>query len=186
MATKEATSVGKVLGLLFTSVVAPILVHVALQDMKVEADDERRSETVAAKRQEPGKRGAPSTPVACRASSPSQESSDASRSNPPPPEMRHVTTEGIGKTPEEGLRQAVRLAMTNAVSAELAGSGWTYRTTAIADLLMQEASSLIRIVQHLGTRKEWRLRGNLYHVQLALELNRSALLARLHAVLHHD
>jgi hypothetical protein len=171
MIVKEVCGLAKVLGVVFTSVVAPVLVHIAVHDLQHESDESSRTKPVSAKGKE--------DPAVRQIRGPIE----AAPSISPPAQITQVIVEGVGPTPTESLQKALRAALENAVAAE--PGGWAVvKSPVLLERLMRE-SGLYRCWKQLSITKEWRLRGSLYHLQVAVELDRTVLVAQLQNALQH-
>lgn len=148
MTAKTARYSGKIFAALFTSVVAPLLVHF-VQEIPVE---EIRSVV---------------TPLEPRAGAAPQAT-----------EVVHVIACGAGRTPEMSLRDALHTALRQAVAARIGSrNDWAF-----ADRIERDADDLILRWRELATRKEWNVKGLVYHKEVAVEVNGRALADRLTAL----
>ena len=172
MARKTSGGFGKVVAVVFTSVVAPVLVHVAVRDSN--GDEAPPSRSAAARVSEDPSAG-PRPPVV-----PTGFASQSPASAPPVVTLQ-VIVQGAGKTPEEALRQALHTALDRAAAALVDAESWASNGAALRASLARDGGDLIRGWRDLGGRKEWKLRGTVYHREVAVDVNREALLTRLRA-----
>jgi hypothetical protein len=163
MAAKVGGYMGKLLAVVFTSVVAPVLVDVAVHDLHGEPDR-------------------PTAPAAPSAVWQAPQAVSPADTAARPDEVACVVAQGVGPTPEEALRNALRAALWRAVAARVDAETWNRNGQALFENLWRDSRELILSWKELAARKEWRLRGNLHHEELAVTLNCRLLTDRLRAV----
>jgi hypothetical protein len=163
---KLANSFGKLVAVLFTSVVAPILVNVVVKDLNGE-EVTPRAETAAV--ENVVVRPAPLPAV-----------------TEPAPASLQVIVEGVGKNPDDAFRDALRTALSRASAAQVDAARWTRFGPALVEDVVRDRDRLVVAWRELSATKEWRLRGTLHHREIAVELNREALAERLQAALRRD
>src|SRR5579871_818100 len=110
MAAKSTGYCGKILAALFTSVLAPLLVHLVEQDQPFELIGSNLVKPAPS----PGE-------GADRSSAPSRSLPDArspsAAAMPPGAKVVHVIARGVGRTPEASLQDALRTGLCQAGSA---------------------------------------------------------------------
>jgi hypothetical protein len=182
MAAKEAGYGVRVCAILFTSVVAPLVVNVVSQEIKDE--------------------GAAPVRVGQPASPPGESSRlgyHAEGANPPaqpwqPPQpvpvisaslspaaVTQVVARGVGRTPEDALRDALRAALCQAVAAQVDAGTWARDGQALCACVCREGGGLVLGFRDLGAGREWKLTGRWHHREVAVAVDVQAVNARLHA-----
>ncbi len=147
----------KIAAVVFTSVVAPVLVDVAIREEKA---------ALEAKGHTPAQREEPIRPQPIAMA-------------PPPVEVTEVIAHGCGATPEEALQDALRTALCRAIVAQVDADTWARRGPALFEGVARHGGEVIRSWKDLGAAKQWRLRGPLHHRDVAVEVNHQALVAHL-------
>jgi hypothetical protein len=172
MADKVAGYCGKIFAAVFTSVVAPLLVHLAVQDISDERARPAQERQAASPRANAPRQsdpaGAGSTYLNQRAGAAPQAA-----------EVVHVIACGVGRTPEAALRDALHTALYQAVTTRVGAGSRTWNDRDLSDDIWRNAGDLILRWEELGSRKEWKLRGLVYHKEVAVEVNGRALADRL-------
>lgn len=183
MAAKVGGYFGKLLAVVFTSVVAPVMVDLAVRDIHGDKD-----KPVLAAQAVVSKEGArrPSVPSSPPTPSPPTEW-QAPQLSPPistarADEIACVIAQGVGRTPNEAIRDALRAALLRAVAARLDAETWARSGQSLFESLWRDSSGLILGWKELGARTEWRLRGSVHHEEVAVTLNSRVLGDRLRAV----
>jgi hypothetical protein len=105
---------------------------------------------------------------------------------PARPEVTQVIVHGVGHTPEEALHDALRTALRQALAAQVDAATWARSGQALFESVLRHSSGLILSCKELGASKEWRLLGALHHKDVAVEMNRRALVDRLRAARLHE
>lgn len=179
MATKLTGWCGKLLAVVFTSLVAPVLVNLATRETSDKINKPDRDEQVAFPLET-------SQPIyssnSFHAPSPNGQSlsqyHDAFAA-PQPGQTVRIIVHGIGRTPDLSLQDALHSALRQASASIVdAASGATSCSTLCADIL-RDNGGLILGWQELGIRKEGGRKGVFYHLEAAVEVNLTALANRL-------
>jgi len=163
-----ARSVGvlaKVVAVVFTSVVAPVVVNVATRDLTGNEPPAAHEVRTSLPRDE---RTPPAPPVPAPP--------------PAPAEVTEVIAHGAGGTPDEAVQDALRTALARAVAAHVDAETWARYGSALVERVAPHAGELIRSWKELTASRQWRWRGPLYHCEVAVALHRQALADRLRAV----
>jgi hypothetical protein len=204
----------KVSAVLFTSIMAPLLVSLALRNhQEVPAKHLRHAPSFQQKSsgdQRSQEAGHPSrelvsnVALAARAAEavprPSQQLSRATlpmrtiqvpeTSYPgagavaPPRRVVAVTqviAHGVGRTPDAALQDGLRKALRQALAAQVDAATWARSGHALFDNVLGRGDGLVLGFKRLGASKEWRLLGTLHHQDVAVEVDRQALVAGLKA-----
>jgi hypothetical protein len=184
MLAKTGQNIGKFLTLVFTTLVAPIAVNVVVQDLNgVEHAPARTAGTIARK-EEPttsSDRGpAASTTLPAPGQSPPPLKPLTSTTIHPDALIR-VTVQGTGHTPDEALRQALRIALYKAIVAEFGEDAWARSGQAIFENAWRNIGGIVQSWKTLAVTKEWKQGAALYQVDVTIAVDRGALLTRLGA-----
>jgi hypothetical protein len=153
MVAKLSGGLVKTIAVVFTSLVAPVIVSVAVREIHTD-------EAVPA---------VPLAPPVAASTMPS--------------EVTHVIAEGVGGSPDAALEQALRTALHEALVAEVDAKALTRAGPALAEAFWLDRALLIRSCKDLSTSIGWGLFGKTYRRQVAVEFDRHALVQRLHAAL---
>lgn len=171
MVTKTAGYCGKILAAVFTSIVAPLVVHLVVQEIPIEEARSAREELTispaagALRQSDPS--GVVPTPL-----------DRIAEVVPQPDEVVQVIACGAGQTPEAALRDALDTALRQVINDRIG----TRNVRAVTYNIWRGADGLILRWQELRTRKEWKLKGRMYHKEVAVEVNGRVLADRLMAV----
>jgi hypothetical protein len=98
-----------------------------------------------------------------------------------PLDVIQVISHGVGRSAEEAIQDALQSALVRAVSAQAEAASWAQSNPALCKIVLSDAGDLVLRWRELASSKEWRLKGTLYHRELAVEVDRNALLGRIHA-----
>jgi len=164
MAAKASGLLTKAVAVILTGVVVPVLVDLAQKNI---IDPDARAERGRGEHApSPGGEAARPAwrPVPTQA--------------PRPAEVTRVIARGVGSTPEEALQDALRAALRQAVAARADGGGWARGSLAPWEDTGRDGG-LVLGWRELRATKEWRLRGALYHTEVAVDVDRNALAERL-------
>lgn len=174
MANKLTKSGSKLLAVIFTGIVAPLVVDVTT---KILSDDEPPRV-----RRQPSSQG---KEPPCRLPHPTSTLS-TSRPDAPPPsvptETTQVIAQGAGKTPEDALRGAVRAALAQALALEVDEAVWTNHGKALLEDALRNRAALIQGIRELRTSRRWKLTGTVYQHEIAMEIDRRVLRSRIRAL----
>lgn len=180
MTTKFTGWCGKFLAVLFTSIVAPILVNVVVRDTPDKASKPDRDEQAALQQVDAPQPIYLTNP--CRARSgeerPLPQGQDAFASSRPVQTVR-IIVRGVGRTPELALQDALHIALRQALASLVDAESWARNGSAWCAGIFRDSSGLILGWQDLHVRKEWGRKGLLYHNEAAVEVNLTALAQRL-------
>jgi hypothetical protein len=212
--TKVAGFLAKVSAVLFTSIMAPLLVSMALRNhQEMPAKHLRHAPSIPQKRsgdQRSQEAGHPSrelvsngalsaaaakavprpSPQTRRAPFPTPVSQAPEPSYPgavaaaPPRRVVAVTqviAQGVGRTPDAALQDGLRKALRQALAAQVDAATWARSGHALFERVLGHGDGLILGFKRLGASKEWRLLGTLHHQDVAVEVDRQALVAGLKA-----
>lgn len=183
MATKLTGWCGKFLAVIFTSIVAPVLVNLAVRDTSDKATKPTRDEQAALRQLE--------APQSTYPSDPSHTLSPNGRPLPPcqdalatasrPTRTVRIIVHGVGRTPEAALQDALHVALRQTLASLVDAETWTRNGSALCAGLLRDSSGLLLGWQDLGIRKEWGRKGLCYHSEAAVEVNLTAMAERLRA-----
>lgn len=152
MVAKLSGGLVKAVAVVFTSLVAPVLVNVAVREIRTD---------------EP----APAVPL------PSPPVAAASL----PGEVTRVIAKGVGRTPEQAVEQALRTALREALAAEVDARALARGGPELFEAFWLDRALLIRSCKDIAAGTEWGLYGKMHRREIAVELDRHALVQRLHA-----
>jgi hypothetical protein len=175
MATKLNGWCGKFAAVVFTSIVAPVLVNLVTRDTTGESGKRTWNEPALLGPMKP----IYSTIPAARPFPLEMPSSQLAPATAPPVEVVRVVAHGSGHTHEAALQEALSTALRQVLAAQLDTETWSRKGTALCVGVLHRREGLILGWKDLGTRKEWGLRGPIYHEEIAVEVNLRALLERL-------
>lgn len=166
MATRITSTFTKAIATIFTSIVAPILVAWAVHDLQGEEKAPRPAARPALRdaAPEPAK-VEPAPPIAARNSLVAAAAFE-----------QRVT--GVGRTPQDAARNALRTAVERAVAARLDADTWARRGPAIVEAVLR-SNGLIVSWRVQSTSRQWRVRGTFYSCDVSVGLSRAVLHARL-------
>lgn len=185
MATKLTGWFGKFFAVLFTSIIAPVVVNLAVRDTPNEESRVVREERPALRQMES------SQPLysflADRVLSQSAhllfpQGQNASPTTVHPPRTVRIIAFGVGRSPETALQNALHSALRQALASQVDEETWARNGSALFAGIVRDNGSLIRGWTELGTRKEWKLSGLFYRKTATVEVNLTALAERLRPV----
>lgn len=160
MATKLVGPFTKVIATVFTSVVAPVLVAWVVHDLQGEEKPPWSAVTTAT-------RQAPKTaPVTVRVA--------------PSVEAIGQRVIGVGRTPADAACNALRTAVERAVADQLDADTWARRGPALVEAVLQ-GNDLVVSWRPQSMVRQRRVRGTLYHCEVAIGLSRPVVRDRLAA-----
>lgn len=190
MAAKVGGYLGKFLAIVFTSIVAPVMVDLVVRDIHREPN---KPNTAQVSSQEDMSRPLEElTPAIAPNWQQSQTFScplPAETETPSPSpsaEVVRVITQGVGRTPGEALQNAFRNALLQAITDRVDTSARARKNPEFFETLLRDSSSLIVGWQELGIKKEWRLKGTLYRQKVAVTVDCHLLADRLGSVPSSD
>jgi hypothetical protein len=178
MTAKIGTFIAKVLAVVFTSIVAPVVVDLAVRDIHGAGDKPESAARASSAKEEKPRPIAPVT-TGWQAPQSSTQADPISLSTPQTGEVASVIVRGVGRTPETALHDALRAALRQAVAAHVDADTWARRGQALVESMYRDSSGLILGWKELKSTKEWRLRGTVHHEEVAVRLNYRALCERL-------
>ncbi|HWG42818.1 MAG TPA: hypothetical protein VN688_08545 [Gemmataceae bacterium] len=188
MAAKVGGFMAKVVAVVFTSIVAPVLVNVAVQDIHGE-DDKLDSSVQSSSFQDetprsyvPAIPAIPSSTIGWQAPQLLTPTTPTTPSTPRSIEITSVIAHGVGRTPEEALQAAFRAALRRAIITQVDADAWTRQGAVLFESVWRDRSGLILSWKELKTKKEWHLRGSLHHEAVAVQFNYRALGERLRMI----
>jgi hypothetical protein len=165
MAAKVGGFMGKVLAVVFTSIVAPVVVDLAVRDIHGEGDSPARSSSFQEEMPRPNMPAAP--PI--------------TSSTPQSGEIACVIAQGVGRTPEEAHQDALRAALRRAIATQVDPNTGTRGGQTLFESVWRDRGGLIQSWKELKSKKEWHLGRSLYHEEVAVRLNYRVLGDRLRA-----
>ncbi len=129
MTAKLGGYFGKLLAVVFTSVVAPVLVDLAVRDMHAEKDEPTlgaQPSSSEIETRQPVSSLYPANPLQTgwQATQLPRPVNPATPSVAPAEEVACVIARGVGRTPDEALRDALRAALLRAVAARVDAATW--------------------------------------------------------------
>jgi hypothetical protein len=176
MASKLGGYLSKVLAVVFTSILAPVFVDLVVRDIHGEGNKpDAAPPSVQAEAPRPAAEVHPTVTVSRKEALPSP-------SPAPGVEVVHVIAEGMGRTPGEALQNAFRTALLQAIADQTDAGRRADGNSDLVDAILRDGGGLIVSWKELGTKKEWRLKGSLYHRQVAVTVDARRLAERLRAV----
>lgn len=184
MASKLTGWCGKLFAVVFTSIVAPVVVNLAVREAPDEGSRPARDEQVAFRQLETSPPICPAVPAPPLSPTPQPllpQCPDASAAASRPMQAVRVIAAGVGRTPEAALQDALHTALRQALASVVDAETWARNGSALCAGVLRDSSGIILGWKDLGARKEWGLRGLLYHKEAAVEVNLSALADRLRA-----
>jgi hypothetical protein len=184
MATKRGGNVVQLVTLVFTTLIAPVLVQVIARGFDSDDGGPTSSAQTTARYQEPSRPcdscTAAMPPPPFPPPAPVVKGSQVS-ATPPAEDLIEVIVDDAGRTSAEALQQALHTALSRALAAQLDERTPSRTVTALLDDVWNHRDAVIRRWKILGATKHWKLTGAVYHVQVAVELDRRSLWSRLGA-----
>jgi hypothetical protein len=175
--TRDNSCFAKIAAVVFSGVVAPVLVDVTLREIRsVDARARGNRQESAPRAVAPDSVGftarvGPNRTVVVPAARPATNNV----------EVTEVIAHGVGPTPNEALRDALRTALHHAVAAHADAAALRDRGPTLYEHVIGNGNELIRNWKEIGGSKQWRLRGTLYQREVAVEVNHEVLMNRLFA-----
>src|ERR1700738_682816 len=169
MAAKLTGYFVKVVCVVFTTIVAPIFVNVAVKDIKMETYLPRHKEPPSPWKVEEVAPRHSATVMAHQGNA--LLTSAVSSTKVEPAAALEVIVEGTGKTPQAALQDAFRIAISRAVAAEIGAEPSSTHAQIILGKVAQNSAAIICGWKEIGTSKGWRLQGILHHKQVAVALD---------------
>jgi hypothetical protein len=174
MSAKLAANFFKVLAVLFTSLLAPLLVNMAERDLN---GTDVKGHEPAAVHDDPYP---PGSPIVQNVSPQNTITVRQSGYLPAAPiDTLHIVAEGQGKTPTDAAHDALRAALFKAIAAEMSMEARQHDGPTLTASILRDSSSLVVTWKELNAWKVWKLRGTVHHKEIAVEVNRQALVERL-------
>jgi len=175
MSNNLPKSGSKLLAVIFTGIVAPLLVDITTKIFRADdATPSRRKTPSQAKehsyqdrRQTNGDGPGAATAIPVRNE---------------PTEITQVIAQGVGKTPQDALRDAVRVALAQAIAATVNDAAWATHGVALLDDALRNTTSLIRSFRELRSSRRWRIGGNVYEQEVVVEIDSRCLRNRIRAL----
>ncbi len=184
MATKLTGWCGKLLAVVFTSIVAPVLVNLAVRDTSDKGTTPARQEQVAFRQVETHQSAYlsdPSPALSGNGQRPLPQCPDAFTAVSRPVRSVRIIARGVGRTPEAALQDALHTALRQALASQFDAETWARNGSALCAGILGDSGGLLLGWQDLGRRKEWGRKGLLYHNEVEVEVNLTALADRLRA-----
>jgi len=160
MSRRLAKTCLKVVAVSFTSLVAPLTVHVMEDGLKADV-------------------GTAATPPGLPTSTGVTQTANYGPTADRPGRTVRVVAQGAGATADDALRNAGLAAVREALAAEAGSAAAALRGDAVMASVRQDARGVIRSWRELSSRREWRLAGPRYHCEVAVEVDCAALRERL-------
>ena len=183
MPAKVAGLLRKLIAVVFTTIVAPVLVTVIAgnwNDGAPQADRGAQQATGQAQLR-------PSVILPAPLLAPSKSSAVLyqlhSRPAPQLPEIAQVIVHGTGLTPQDALQNAFRTAIQEALAGQLDQDAWARNGPYLVERIFRQREGIILNWKESNTRKEWRLLGTLHHTDVTVGINLSLLMARVRVAL---
>jgi hypothetical protein len=179
MASRIAGCVLKIGAVLFTSLVAPVLVNMTVMDIKTDlfafqykdqpcVGDESAPADSSGRAIIPRGEAAQSPPIA-----------EVKRTKPQTVEVTQIIVQGTGKTPKEALQDALRNGLARAVAAQVGAEVWAKYGQSLLGKVSRDSEGLIRTWTVIRTSKELKLTGTLHHKEVAMEVDHHAIADRI-------
>jgi len=185
MFAKPVQHIAQALALVFTTVVAPVVVSVVVHDLNGDNAAKVPIEQTASRKEE-------LLPTNDPVISSGATYAQTAQSLPSKRATNHVTIhpaaliplriQGTGRTPDEAFQQALRTALYKVVVAEFGADCWTQRGQAIFEAAWHNAAGIVRTWKTLDVTMARQSSGLLYHATAAIEVDRRSLLARLESI----
>jgi hypothetical protein len=177
MATKLFGRCVKVVAVIFTSLVAPLLVNIAVMHLKAEGGTPPASERTMAQKERNEHISGSSNAGEVLSISHAMQAPTSELS-----EMIRVIVKGSGRTPEEALQDGLRTSLSRAIAAQVGAETWAKYGPSLFGKVSRESAGIIRGWNEIGSSKEWKLRGIVHYKEVAVVVDRIALERRLRAV----
>jgi hypothetical protein len=164
MAVRTVRLLAKLSAALFTSVVAPILVNVAVRDLNAEGPEAQSAGQASAQ-----PRATSGTPMTSAAATPL----------PLPAETAQVLARGEGKSQAEALSDALHNALRLALAARVGAVAWERDGQVLSRVILGDGTGLILRWEDRSSTSHWRLGGRVYRREVAATVNCRVLVDRL-------
>lgn len=162
MANKLRSWCRKSIPILFTSIVAPLFVNLAVRNTPEAVSSPAHSEQTA-------------SPQLAYPTVSSFVLSPAA----PPKQIVRIIASGTGRTTEAALQDAVQKALRQALVSLVGAETLAANDATLYASVLQNVGGVLLGWKDLGGRKEWKARGSFYHEEVAVEVNLTALADRL-------
>jgi hypothetical protein len=179
MASKITGCVLKIGAVLFTSLVAPVLVNMTVMDINPEHSAfQHKVQMYSGGGSEPADAsGRAMIPHAEVGQSP--PNAEVKGTKPQTVEVTQIIVQGTGKTPKEALQDALRNGLARAIAAQVGAEAWAKYGQSLLGKVAHDSAGLIRSWTVIATSKELRLTGTLHRKEVAMEVDHHALADRL-------
>jgi hypothetical protein len=186
MPAKGSSRIGTVVAVLFSSVVAPMIVKLVEPHLDG-GESSRVHRTVS-----PTPGAAPARPVAEasteRVTHPVVRLEAPQPLEPPAPvvpalAVTRVIVRGSGKTPEEALQHALDAGVARAIAAHVYADTWARQGPSLCAGARRHQATVVRAWKDLGTKSERKLFGTVVHQEAAVDVDDAALDRHLRALL---
>ncbi|HTU90696.1 MAG TPA: hypothetical protein VMF69_11525 [Gemmataceae bacterium] len=158
---------GKLFAVLFTSIVAPVLVNLVVRNTPEAVSSPAHNEQTV------------SGQVQTSSPAYSAVSSFVLSSTAQPMQIARVIVSGTGLTSEAALQDAVHTALRQALASLVDAEIWSRNNSILCADVLHDLDGILLGWKELGTRKERGPRGLFYHKEAAVEVNLTALADRL-------
>lgn len=175
MAAKQTQSMVQLLTVIFTSLIAPVLVSVIARDLSDQDPTPANTEPTRLCQKESPTPSVHASLTVNRSPQPVQSPAVQTPLPPmatPPDALIQVIAQGTGHTPEEAFQQAVRTALSKALAAQVDVDTWSRSGPLLADDAVRNADRIIRGCRSLGATKQWKLGGSVHHTEVAIDMDR--------------
>lgn len=182
MASRLAGMCRKFATVVFTSLVAPLLIHQFIQDTPDHGPQSVRPEQAPSPQPElprPNRTSAVIPPLSQTRQAPLPGWQTAPPAAPQPSEEIRVIASGRGRTPQAALQDALHAALRQAVSTQLDGGPHRGIDPALLEGVLRDGRGSIRDWKELTARKEWGLKGLVYWEEVVIDVHLPSLLDRL-------
>ncbi|HWY85563.1 MAG TPA: hypothetical protein VNX28_02505 [Gemmataceae bacterium] len=186
MAGKITGCVLKIVAVLFTSLVAPVLVNMTVMDIKADlsAFQHKEQPCIGGGSAPADSSGRAMIPHAEAAQSP--PNAEVKRTKPQTVEVTQIIVQGTGKTPKEAIQDALRNGLARAIAAQVGADAWVKYGQVLLGNVSRNSAGLIRSWTEIGTSKELRLKGTVHHKEVAMEVDHHALADRIRSTCSAD
>jgi hypothetical protein len=180
MTTKLTEWCKKFGAVVFTSLVAPVLVNLAVRDVP---DETGRPEPASSRQREALGQNYPSlpdpTPFSHVEPQPPQQPPSTFPTASPSLKTVRVIARGVGRTPEAALRDALYAALRQVMASQVDALTWSQKGPDLCAGVLWNGNGVLVSWRNLETRKHWSLKGMVYQEDVAVEVNLNALADRL-------
>ena len=181
MAAKVAGSGSRLFAVLFTGIVAPVVVEITVKALNEEGTPPVQRQSSSQEEERP-RRDARNSVQSPPVRTDNVVWAPKERMPEEPAEITQVIVKGVGKTPQEALHDALRTALSQALASQVESAAWARHGQALFEDALRNNTGLILGWRELGTSRQWKLGGALHHMEVAVEINRQALRKRLRAL----